>query len=215
MVSRLAMIAILSLPVWPPGARSSVERPTKSACSGWPSAWKRSLVLAVLVFLKQYLLDRERILLLRQSQDEPGESEAAAGATDSVGKAGRTGATRFRRSPRDQQSADVDPRICGIARSDDSANDTAREHAHKIKQQTRRTKELVTNLLRFARQSGTEKTSVNLNAIIGNTLQLHALEQRGTAQVTIERDLQERSSLRLGGRIGVDGSLLPVAGQCT
>jgi two-component system, NtrC family, sensor kinase len=76
-----------------------------------------------------------------------------------------------------------------LMESDPSADDTMRAHATKIKIQALRTKNLVGNLLKFARQGNTEKKLLNLNAVAESALRLREMEQIGKP-VQYVRDLQ-------------------------
>src|SRR5262249_37697601 len=76
--------------------------------------------------------------------------------------------------------------------SDLLADDTAlpektRTIAAKIRDQARRTKTLVGNLLSFARQVPTERTLLDLNTVVSNAVQLRALDLRtGTTKVEMQ-----------------------------
>lgn len=64
------------------------------------------------------------------------------------------------------------------------------EYARKIGQQARRTKELVQNLLRFARQSTSEKKLVDLNLVVSHIIQLRNMENGKS--IDHQLDLEER-----------------------
>jgi two-component system NtrC family sensor kinase len=64
-----------------------------------------------------------------------------------------------------------------------------RAHATKIKIQALRTKNLVGNLLKFARQGNTEKKLLSLNTVAENSVRLKEMEQAGKSLQYI-RDLQ-------------------------
>jgi two-component system NtrC family sensor kinase len=72
--------------------------------------------------------------------------------------------------------------------TDEALPATTRDFAGKVMQQARRTKDLVGNLLRFAKQSPSEKTAVNLNSVVQSTIQLRAAELNGR-KLQVERDL--------------------------
>jgi two-component system NtrC family sensor kinase len=70
---------------------------------------------------------------------------------------------------------------------DPSLPDKARTNAGKIRDQARRTKTLVGNLLSFARQVPTERTLLDINTVVANAVQLRALDLRsGTTRVELQ-----------------------------
>ncbi len=191
-VSRLAMIAILSMPVMAAWSTFFSGASRKVCMFRLAVSLEAIIVLAVLVFLKQYLLDRERTLLLRQSQvtlHNLKQMHAQLMQSEKLAALGQlvSGAAHEINNPLTSILGYAD-----LIASDAKVDEVAREHAHKIKQQTRRTKELVTNLLRFARSTDSEKSLVNLNEIVENTLRVRGLESQPAIRVQIERDFQAR-----------------------
>jgi len=95
--------------------------------------------------------------------------------------------------------------------------------AAKIRDQARRTKTLVQNLLSFARQVPAERTLLDLNTVVSNAVQLRALDLRsGTTKVELQLEsvlpgvrgdgnlttnLGNRSKLRSFGDNNVNASL--------
>jgi signal transduction histidine kinase len=74
--------------------------------------------------------------------------------------------------------------------ADDAAlPEKARVTAGKIRDQARRTKTLVANLLRFARQVPPERTLLDINTVVTNAVQLRALDLR-TSKSRIELQLE-------------------------
>ncbi len=64
-----------------------------------------------------------------------------------------------------------------------------RATAAKIREQARRTKNLVQNLLSFARQVPTERTLLDINTVVSNAVQLRALDLQG-GDTRIEQQLE-------------------------
>src|SRR5437762_1991212 len=63
----------------------------------------------------------------------------------------------------------------------------ARTTASKIREQARRTKTLVGNLLSFARQVPAERTLLDINTVVNNAVQLRALDLRsGTTRIELQ-----------------------------
>jgi signal transduction histidine kinase len=72
---------------------------------------------------------------------------------------------------------------------DSTLPEKARVTAGKIRDQARRTKTLVANLLRFARQVPPERTLLDINTVVTNAVQLRALDLR-TSKSRIELQLE-------------------------
>jgi len=70
---------------------------------------------------------------------------------------------------------------------DSTLPEKARGTASKIRDQARRTKTLVGNLLSFARQVPPERTLLDINTVVTNAMQLRALDLRsGTTRVELQ-----------------------------
>ena len=184
--TRLAMAAVLSLPAF------ALYTLTFSSDS-WAvrdfrlyATVTASIPLVFLVFLRQHLADQERLRLLEHSaqsienlqrlQTQLVQSEKlislgqlAAGAAHEINN----------------------PLTAILGYSDLLADDAAipeksRTIAAKIRDQARRTKTLVQNLLSFARQVPAERTLLDLNTVVSNAVQLRALDLRsGTTKVEL------------------------------
>lgn len=76
--------------------------------------------------------------------------------------------------------------------SQGSADERTRTIAEKIRDQARRTKDLVNNLLSFARQVPAEKQLLDLNAVLGGAVQLRNLDLR---QKNIRIEMESHSVL--------------------
>jgi signal transduction histidine kinase len=137
------------------------------------------ILLGTLVFLKQYLLDRERIRLLAESRRAYGDLQrvqAQLVQSEKLASIGQlvSGAAHEINNPLTA--------ILGYAElmeTDPAADETIRSHASKIKTQALRTKTLVGNLLKFARQSKPERKLVHLNTVVDNAIRLREMEQPG------------------------------------
>jgi len=75
---------------------------------------------------------------------------------------------------------------------DASIAEKPRSIASKIREQARRTKTLVTNLLSFSRQIPAERTLLDINAVVNSAVQLRRLDLRGKK---IQMELQNESVL--------------------
>jgi two-component system NtrC family sensor kinase len=138
------------------------------------------LPLGFLAFLRHELVDRERLRLLRAShesidnlkrlQTQFVQSEKLASIGQLVG-----GAAHEINNPLTA--------ILGYSEllaDDPSADDKTRRLAEKIREQARRTKTLINNLLSFARQVPSEQhTPLDINAIVNTSAQFRRFDLRG------------------------------------
>ncbi len=172
---RLAMLAMLSLPLmgywaWfrdtaPPNLRQFRLLVTLAA----------TLVLGLFVFLRQYLLDRELVRLLEESrlslenlqrlQAELVQREKLASLAQLV-----SGAAHEINNPLAVILGYSDLLAADVGLQPDQAT-----MARKIGQQARRTRELVSGLLSFARQSPGEKTLLDMGSLVQRALQMKLL----------------------------------------
>jgi signal transduction histidine kinase len=172
---RLAMLAMLSLPVLGYWAWFQDTAPPKLRQFRLLATLAAMLVLGLFVFLRQYLMDRELVRLLEESrlslenlrrlQTELVQREKLASLAQLV-----SGAAHEINNPlavilgySDLLAADQDLKT-------DQAN-----MARKIGQQARRTRELVSSLLSFARQSPGEKTLLDMGSLAQRALQMKML----------------------------------------
>jgi len=177
--ARVAMAAVLSLPalaVWgllysaaPPAVRQFRLLVTLAAI----------VPLSFLIFLRQHLMDADRLRLLRTSQESIEnlkrlqtqfvQSEKLA----SLGQLA-AGAAHEINNPLTAILGYAD-----LLMDDGAAGEKARSIAEKIREQARRTKTLVTNLLSFARQVPAERTLLDVNAVVTSAVQLRTLDLHG------------------------------------
>jgi len=176
---RLAMIAMLSLPVmgyWT----------IYYDLSPWPIRKFRILVILVallalgtFVFLKQYLLDRELIRLLDESnnsfsnlqrlQTQVVQQEKLASLGQLV-----AGAAHELNNPLTA--------ILGyseVLSANSALQEEQRSMVLKIRQQARRTRDLVTDLLRFAQQAPAEKSPLDLGALLQRVVHTQMIKVEG------------------------------------
>jgi signal transduction histidine kinase len=137
------------------------------------------MAMIVLFFIKQTLLDRRLITLLRDSQRAYEEQQALQGHllhAEKLAAIGRlvAGAAHEINNPLTAIVGYSD-----LLAANEKLDHQHRDFAEKILQQARRTKSLVQNLLTFAKQTPLERRAVNINAIVGHALQLHELDFAG------------------------------------
>jgi signal transduction histidine kinase len=187
--SRLAMGAVLSLPLFALYSMH-LEHDTQAIRDFRLTVTLVAAVpLVLLVFLRTHLADKDRALLLAKSessienlqrlQTQMVQSEKlislgqlAAGAAHEINN----------------------PLTAILGYSDLLADDPAlperaRTTAGKIREQARRTRNLVQNLLSFARQVPPERTLLDINSVISSAVQLRALDLH-TGGPRIETELE-------------------------
>lgn len=178
--ARLARMALLSLPIIGLWCLKVSDAPVVVHEFRILLTLGAVLPLGTLAFLRHELMDRERLRLLRASQDSIDnlkrlqtqfvQSEKLASIGQLVG-----GAAHEINNPLTA--------ILGYSEllADDPAlNEKARGIADKIREQARRTKTLVNNLLSFARQVPSEQRStLDINTIVNTSAQFRRFDLRG------------------------------------
>ncbi len=146
------------------------------------------LILMMLLFFKQALLDRKLLRLLqtaRQSYDDLQRLQNQLVQTEKLASIGRlvAGAAHEINNPLTA--------ILGYSDLLVEERAIAPEHrdmAQKIRQQARRTKQLVQNFLTFAKQAPGSHSLLDLNAVVANALQLQELDMENRS-IAIVRNL--------------------------
>jgi signal transduction histidine kinase len=183
----LAMTAVISLPVfaiytmrhaeWTPEVRDFRLMTTLIA----------ALPLALLIFLRTHLADRDRSRLLAQSQqslENLKRLQAQFVQSEKLVSLGQlaAGAAHEINNPLAAILGFSD-----LLADDPTVPEKARATAAKIRDQARRTKTLVGNLLSFARQVPAERTLLDINTVVNNAVQLRALDLRsGMTRVELQ-----------------------------
>lgn len=194
---RLAMAALLSIPVIVTWTEYGTTVHGDIYRFRLLASMISMLAMGALVFVKQYLLDLERIRLLHESRTNFSnlqQLQAQIVQNEKLASLGQlvSGAAHEINNPLTA--------ILGYAELmeyDARSDETLKSHASKIKQQVLRTKDLVKNLLRFARQSGGEKKLVNLNLIVENSVRARELEATH-ASIDFVRELSPKVPPVLG-----------------
>jgi signal transduction histidine kinase len=179
--ARLAMAVVISLPLFAlytlrfahddPAVRDFRLMTTLIA----------ALPLAFLVFLRTHIADTERIRLLARSEqsiENLQRLQAQLVQTEKLVSLGQLAAGAAHEIN--------NPLAAILGFSDLLADDLtlpekARANAAKIREQARRTKTLVSNLLSFARQVPPERTLLDINTVVTNAVQLRALDLRSSS----------------------------------
>lgn len=170
--ARLAMLAILSLPFLAFFAVYGGDAPGEVRSFRLLLTLAGLLILGFLLFMKQYLLDRELIRLLSESRDSFSnlkrlqaqlvQSEKLASLGELVG-----GAAHEINNPLTAMMGYSD-----LLLSTQPLSDQQRMLIDKMGQQVRRTRTLVASLLNFAKQTPAEKTLLNVNSVVQTAIKM-------------------------------------------
>jgi signal transduction histidine kinase len=174
--TRFAMAAVLSLPILALYALR-FERDTPAVRDfRLLVTLVAALPLALVVFLRTHLADVDRARLLARSEssiENLQRLQAQMVQSEKLVSLGQlaAGAAHEINNPLTAILGYSD-----LLADDDTLPDRARATATKIREQARRTKNLVQNLLSFARQVPTERTLLDINTVLTNAVQLRALD---------------------------------------
>jgi signal transduction histidine kinase len=174
--TRFAMAAVLSLPLFALYAMR-VEQDTAAVRDFRLTVTLiASLPLVLIVFLRIHLADADRARLLARSEnsiENLQRLQAQMVQSEKLVSLGQlaAGAAHEINNPLTAILGYSD-----LLADDDSLPERTRSTATKIREQARRTKSLVQNLLSFARQVPTERTLLDINTVVTNAVQLRALD---------------------------------------
>jgi signal transduction histidine kinase len=176
---RFATLAILSLPLLGYWAWFSDGAPLRIRYFRILVTLGAMLVQGCLVFIRQFLLDRELVRLLdesRQSLENLQRVQAQLVQREKLASLGQLVAGAANEIN--------NPLTAILGYSDLMAGNSALEPAQvsmaqKIGQQARRTRELVSGLLRFAQQSPEEKSLLDIASVLQRALQMEMLRLEG------------------------------------
>ena len=185
--TRLAMAAVLSLPLFAIYTLRFGHQGSEVRDFRLMTTLIASVPLALLVFLRSHLADADRSRLLAQSEqsvENLQRLQAQMVQSEKLISLGQLAAGAAHEIN--------NPLTAILGYSDLLADDAglpekARGTASKIRDQARRTKTLVGNLLSFARQVPPERTLLDINTVVTNAMQLRALDLRsGTTRVELQ-----------------------------
>jgi signal transduction histidine kinase len=185
----LAMAAVISLPVFAIFTLRFEHDAPEVRDFRLMTTLIASVPIAFLVFLRTHIADADRARLLSKSEqsiENLQRLQAQMVQTEKLVSLGQLAAGAAHEIN--------NPLAAILGYSDLLADDAtlpekARGTAAKIRDQARRTKTLVANLLRFARQVPPERTLLDINTVVTNAVQLRALDLR-TSKSRIEMQLE-------------------------
>ncbi|HEY6128748.1 MAG TPA: HAMP domain-containing sensor histidine kinase [Candidatus Acidoferrum sp.] len=181
LASRLAMAAVVSLPLFAIYTiRFAHDAPAVREFR-LMTILLAAVPLGFLVFLRQHMADRDRARLLARAElsvENLQRLQAQLVQTEKLVSLGQlaAGAAHEINNPLTAILGYSD-----LLADDASLSEKPRAIAAKIRDQARRTKTLVGNLLSFARQVPAERTLLDLNTVVTNAVQLRALDLRNSA----------------------------------
>ncbi|HYL87082.1 MAG TPA: HAMP domain-containing sensor histidine kinase [Candidatus Angelobacter sp.] len=189
---RLAMAAVISLPVLALYSLYFGHNDQNVRDFRLITTVVSALPLAVLIFVRGHLAEADRARLLVQSEqslENLKRLQAQLVQTEKLVSLGQlaAGAAHEINNPLAAILGFSD-----LLADDETLPPKARSTAAKIRDQARRTKTLVGNLLSFARQVPPERTLLDINTVVNNSVQLRSLDLRSS---TTRIELQLESVL--------------------
>jgi signal transduction histidine kinase len=187
--SRLAMAAVISLPMFAIYTLRYSSDSREVRDYRLMTTLIASVPIALIVFLRTHIADSDRVRLLAKSEqsiEDLQRLQAQLVQTEKLVSLGQLAAGAAHEINNPLQA------ILGFSdllADDMTLPEKARATAGKIRDQARRTKTLVNNLLSFARQMPAERTLLDINTVVTNAVQLRALDLRSST-VRIESQLE-------------------------
>ena len=187
--SRLAMAAVISLPLFAIYTLRYEHDARQVRDYRLMVTLIASVPLALIVFLRTHIADTDRARLLAKSEqsiENLQRLQTQLVQTEKLVSLGQLAAGAAHEINNPLQA------ILGFSdllAEDATLPEKARTTAAKIRDQARRTKTLVGNLLSFARQVPTERTLLDINTVVTNAVQLRALDLR-SSNTRIELQLE-------------------------
>jgi signal transduction histidine kinase len=186
---RLAMMAILSLPVmafWVLFLDTSAPRLRQFRLM---VALASMLVLGCFVFLKQYRLDKELMRLLNQSQKSYENLERLQNELIQKEKLASLGQLVAGAAHEINNPLAAILGYSELLSTNDALSADQRSMTQKLFQQARRTRDLVADLLSFAQQAPAEKNAVDISSLLQRVWKMEGV-QAETKGVKIEMNVE-------------------------
>ena len=187
--SRLAMAAVMSLPIFAIYTlRFSQDTPAVRDFR-LMTTLVAAIPLALVVFWRTSLAEQDRSRLLAQSEQSIKNLQRLQAQMVQSEKLVSLGQLAAGAAHEINNPLAAILGFSDLLADDPAVPEKARALAGKIRDQARRTKTLVGNLLSFARQVPAERTLLDLNTVVNNAVQLRALDLR-SATTRVELQLE-------------------------
>ena len=187
--ARLALAAVLSLPLFALYSMHLEHDPAAIRDFRLTTTLVAAVPLVLLVFLRTHLAEKDRSLLLAKSQSSVENLQRLQAQMVQAEKLISLGQLAAGAAHEINNPLTAILGYSDLLADDPSLPGSARSTAGKIREQARRTRSLVQNLLSFARQVPPERTLLDINSVITNTVQLRALDLKGSSS-RIETQLE-------------------------
>jgi signal transduction histidine kinase len=187
--ARLAMAAVLSLPLFAIYTLRFSNEEAAVRDFRLMTVLIASIPLALLVFLRTYLADADRTRFLLQSERSVESLQRLQTQLVQSEKLISLGQLAAGAAHEINNPLTAILGFSDLLADDHALPEKARSTAAKIRDQARRTKTLVGNLLSFARQVPAERTLLDINTVVTNAVQLRTLDLR-TGAVRIDMQLE-------------------------
>jgi signal transduction histidine kinase len=184
--SRLAMAAAISLPLFAIYAVHYSNEPHEIRDYRTLTVLIASIPLMLIIFFRTYLADKDRARLLsrsEQSVENLQRLQTQLVQTEKLVSLGQlaAGAAHEINNPLAAILGFSD-----LLADDPSLSDKPRATAAKIRDQARRTKTLIGNLLSFVRQVPPERTLLDINTVVTNAIQLRSLDRSPKTRIELQ-----------------------------
>jgi signal transduction histidine kinase len=184
--SRLAMAAAISLPLFAIYSVHYSNDAHEVRDYRTLTVLIASIPLMLIIFYRTYIADKDRVRLLsrsEQSVENLQRLQTQLVQTEKLVSLGQlaAGAAHEINNPLAAILGFSD-----LLADDPSLTEKARSTAGKIRDQARRTKTLVGNLLSFARQVPPERTLLDINTVVTNAIQLRSLDRSPKTRVELQ-----------------------------
>jgi len=184
--SRLAMVAAISLPLFAIYSVHYSNDAHEVRDYRTLTVLIASIPLILIIFYRTYIADKDRVRLLsrsEQSVENLQRLQTQLVQTEKLVSLGQlaAGAAHEINNPLAAILGFSD-----LLADDPSLTEKARSTAAKIRDQARRTKTLVGNLLSFARQVPPERTLLDINTVVTNAIQLRSLDRSPKTRIELQ-----------------------------